>query len=121
MNDHEWWNDEKDILEERERNNDHGIGNLDNELVLDNASYHDNNEEYKENRCEFLRNPCQEPLVCKIRRFEIIKYSFRSAEKYLAINECEYAGFTRTKDDACHAYQEILRIMDKGWFVTRSE
>ncbi|GJT45083.1 hypothetical protein Tco_0953798 [Tanacetum coccineum] len=121
FNNHEGWNDEKDILEERERNDDHGIDNLDNDLVLDNASYHDNNEEYKENRCEFLRNPRQEPLVCEIRRFEIIKYSFRSAEKYLAINECEYAGFTRTKDDACHAYQEILRIMDKGWFVTRSE
>ncbi|GJU55214.1 hypothetical protein Tco_1228928 [Tanacetum coccineum] len=63
FNNHEGWNDEKDILEEREPNNDHGIDNLDNDLVRDNTSYHANKEEYEENRCELLGNTRQEPSV----------------------------------------------------------
>nr|GEW90707.1 VIER F-box protein 2 [Tanacetum cinerariifolium] len=121
FNNHEGRNDEKDIHEEIESNDDHGIGNLDNDLVWDNASYHANDEEYEEDRCEFLGNPCQKPLVCVIRRFENIKYSFGPAEKYISIKECEYDNLTKTKDYACHAYQEIYYIMDEGWFVTRVE
>nr|GEW49165.1 hypothetical protein [Tanacetum cinerariifolium] len=47
---------------------------LDYEL-LDNASYHANKkeEQYEEDRCELLGNPRQEPLVCKIGRFEVVK------------------------------------------------
>ncbi|GJS15115.1 hypothetical protein Tco_0409587 [Tanacetum coccineum] len=112
---------EETIKEEREPNDDHGIDNLNNDLVRDNASYHANNEEYKENRCELLGNPRQELTVCEIRRFEIIKYSFGPAEKYLAIKECEYDDLTRTEDDACHAYQEIFRIMDEGWTLLNEE
>ncbi|GKC28689.1 VIER F-box protein 2 [Tanacetum coccineum] len=70
------WNDEEDIHEEREPNNDHGIDNLDNDLVRDNTSYHTSKEEekYEEDRCELLGNPRQELSVCKIERFEVIKY-----------------------------------------------
>ncbi|GJX68607.1 hypothetical protein Tco_0304334 [Tanacetum coccineum] len=66
------------IHDERELNDDHDIGNLDNDLVRDNAPYHTNEKEelYEEGRCELLRNPCQEPPVCRIKRFEVIKYSF---------------------------------------------
>ncbi|GJT88595.1 hypothetical protein Tco_1070312 [Tanacetum coccineum] len=105
------------IQEEKELNDDHGIGNLDNDLVWDNASYHANedDEQYEEDRFELLGNPCQEPPVCKIRRFEVIKYSFGPAEKYIDIKECEYDDLTRTEEDACHAYQVIFRIMDEGW------
>ncbi|GJW06767.1 hypothetical protein Tco_1569190 [Tanacetum coccineum] len=106
-------NDEEDIHEEREPNDDRGIDNLDNHLVWDNASYHANDEEYEEDTCELLGNPFQESPVFKIRRFEIIKYSFGPIEKYIAIKECEYDDLTRTEYDACHAYQEIFCIMDK--------
>nr|GEU86758.1 hypothetical protein [Tanacetum cinerariifolium] len=87
----------------------------------DNASYHANVEEYEEDRCELLRNPYQEPSVCEIGRFGIIKYSFGPTKKYIAIEECEYDDLTRIKVDVCHAYQEIFRIMDEGWFVIRVE
>ncbi|GJS08917.1 hypothetical protein Tco_0365713 [Tanacetum coccineum] len=42
--------------EEREPNDDHGIGNLDYDLVRDNASYHTNDKEEQEDkdRCELL-------------------------------------------------------------------
>ncbi|GJV06693.1 hypothetical protein Tco_1344349 [Tanacetum coccineum] len=114
------WNDEEDIHEERQPNNDHGIDNFDNDLVRDNASYQASDEECEEDRCELLRNPHQEPSVCEIRRFKMIKYSFGPLEKYIAIKECEYDDLKRTEDDACHAYQQIFHIIDEGWFVTRA-
>ncbi|GKD95840.1 hypothetical protein Tco_1379737 [Tanacetum coccineum] len=121
FNNHEGRNNEEGILEERELNDDHGIDNLNNDLVRDNASYHANDVEYEEDRCELLGNSRQEPSVCKIKRFKVIMYSFESAEKYITIKEHEHDDWPITKEDACHDYQEIFRIMDEGWFVTRAE
>ncbi|GJU20933.1 hypothetical protein Tco_1154275 [Tanacetum coccineum] len=46
----------------------------------------ENEEEHEnEERCELFDNPRQETPVCKIRRFEMIKYSFRQDEEYVAI------------------------------------
>ncbi|GJV65825.1 hypothetical protein Tco_1476653 [Tanacetum coccineum] len=59
--------------------------------------------------------------VCNIRRFEMIKYSFRDDEEYVAVKEDKYDDLTSTSKDACRAYQEIFRIMDKVWMVTRTE
>ncbi|GJT05325.1 VIER F-box protein 2 [Tanacetum coccineum] len=86
------------------------------DATQDNASYHANKEEeqYEEDRCELLGNPCQEPPVCKIGRFEVIKYSFGPVEEYIAIKEYEYNDLTRTEEDACHDYHGIFRIMDEG-------
>ncbi|GJU86414.1 hypothetical protein Tco_1293960 [Tanacetum coccineum] len=53
--------------------------------------------------------------------FEMIKYSFGQDEVYVAIKEDEYDDFARTSEDACRAYQEIFRMMDEGWMVTRAE
>ncbi|GKB05642.1 hypothetical protein Tco_0833837 [Tanacetum coccineum] len=98
-------NDEEVIHEERKPNNEHAIGNFDYDLVRDNAPYHANEgeDQYKEDR------------------FEVIKYSFGLEKKYIAIKEYDYDDLTRTKEDACRAYQKIFRIMDEGWFVTRAE
>ncbi|GJS49977.1 hypothetical protein Tco_0600098, partial [Tanacetum coccineum] len=75
-------------------------------------------EQYEnEERCELFNNPHHETPVCKIRRFEMIKYSFGQDEEYVAIKECEYEDLTITNEDACRAYQEIFRSMDKGWMV----
>ncbi|GJV87878.1 hypothetical protein Tco_1531816 [Tanacetum coccineum] len=51
---------------------------------------------------------------CNIRRFKMIKYSFRGDEEYVAIKENEYDDFTNTSKEAIHAYQEIFRMMDEG-------
>ncbi|GJX59640.1 hypothetical protein Tco_0291030 [Tanacetum coccineum] len=53
--------------------------------------------------------------VCTIRRFEMIKYSFREDEEYVAIKEDEYEDLTNTSKEAIHAYQEIFRMIDEGW------
>ncbi|GJR37211.1 hypothetical protein Tco_1212895 [Tanacetum coccineum] len=68
-----------------------------------------------------IDDPTQEPPVGKIRRFEMIKYSFGQDKEYAAIKEHEYDDFTRANDDACHVYQEIFRNIDEGWLVTREE
>ncbi|GJZ45299.1 hypothetical protein Tco_0592895 [Tanacetum coccineum] len=68
-----------------------------------------NNEEI----CEMFND--HELPVCTIRRFEMIKYSFRQDEEYVAIKEDEYEDLMNTSKDACRAYQEIFRTMDEGW------
>ncbi|GJR77352.1 hypothetical protein Tco_0089717 [Tanacetum coccineum] len=62
-----------------------------------------------------------EPPVCTIQRFEMIKYSFGQGEEYVAIKEDEYDDLARTSNNACCTYQEIFRMMDEGWMVTRAE
>ncbi|GJU75932.1 hypothetical protein Tco_1273002 [Tanacetum coccineum] len=56
-----------------------------------------------------------ERLVCNIRRFEMIKYSFSEDEEYVAIKENKYDDLTSTSEEACRVYQEIFRNMDEGW------
>ncbi|GJY85361.1 hypothetical protein Tco_0499387 [Tanacetum coccineum] len=104
------WDDyENTTHNDTKGNNDdaNDIGNLNYDLVRDNASYHTNEEGEQDDkdRCKLLRNPHQELPVCEIRRFEMIKYSFGPVENYVAIKECEYNDLTRTEDDACHAYK----------------
>ncbi|GJW85013.1 hypothetical protein Tco_0158158 [Tanacetum coccineum] len=53
--------------------------------------------------------------VCYIRRFEMVKYSFRNDEEYVAIKENECDDLTNTSKEAIHAYQEIFRMMEEGW------
>ncbi|GKD49088.1 hypothetical protein Tco_1278064, partial [Tanacetum coccineum] len=79
---------------------------------------YENGQEDKE-RCELFND--HELPVCNIRRFEMIKYSFRDDEEYVAIKEDEYNDLTSTSKDACRAYQEIFCMMDEGWMVTRNE
>ncbi|GJS71742.1 hypothetical protein Tco_0704583 [Tanacetum coccineum] len=90
-------------------------------LIVGSGVSHYNNipkreEQHKEGWCNLFNDPSQEPPVCKNRRFEMIKYSFGHEEEYVAIKEYEYDELTRTNDDACHAYREIFRNIDEGWF-----
>ncbi|GJX43885.1 hypothetical protein Tco_0260561 [Tanacetum coccineum] len=84
-----------------------------------------NDEEHKDE--EIRKDTAHNTPVYKIRRFEMIKYSFGQDEEYVAIKECEYDDLTKTKEDACRAcrayraYQEIFHRMDEGWVVTRAE
>ncbi|GJR39777.1 hypothetical protein Tco_1215461 [Tanacetum coccineum] len=59
--------------------------------------------------------------VCQIKRYKMIKYSFNDEEEYVAVKEDEYDDLTLTSEEACRAYQEIFRMMDEGWMVTRTE
>ncbi|GKE80432.1 hypothetical protein Tco_1550432, partial [Tanacetum coccineum] len=57
----------------------------------------------------------------KAKRFEGIITLYKSNdEEYVAVKEDEYNDLTMTRRDACQAYQEIFRIIDEGWMVTRA-
>ncbi|GKD65972.1 hypothetical protein Tco_1308080 [Tanacetum coccineum] len=70
-----------------------------------------------EKRCEVFDD--HEWPVCYIRRFEMVKYSFRDDEEYVAIKENEYNDLPNTSKKAIHAYQEIFRMMDGVWMVSQ--
>ncbi|GKD55905.1 hypothetical protein Tco_1289292 [Tanacetum coccineum] len=85
-------------------------------------TYHDHDEienETHDERQELCK--AHELPICNIRRFKMIKYSFGQDEEYVAIKEDEYDDLARTSDDTCRAYQEIFRMIDEGWMVTRAE
>ncbi|GJY25792.1 hypothetical protein Tco_0400518 [Tanacetum coccineum] len=87
-------------------------------------TYHDHDEiEYENETHDERQELCEahELSVCNIRRFKMIKYSFRQDEEYVAVKEDEYDDLAKTSDDACRAYLEIFRMMDEGWMVTRAE
>ncbi|GKD16734.1 reverse transcriptase domain-containing protein [Tanacetum coccineum] len=52
-----------------------------------------------------------EPSNCKVRRFEVMKYSFNDDEEYITIKESEYLNHSK---DSLDAYQELLRLIDDG-------
>ncbi|GJS67939.1 putative reverse transcriptase domain-containing protein [Tanacetum coccineum] len=58
-------------------------------------------KEQQKGQCDLLYDPAQKPSVCKIRRFEMIKYSFGQEEEYIAVKEYGYDDLTRTNKDAC--------------------
>ncbi|GJR83165.1 hypothetical protein Tco_0153950 [Tanacetum coccineum] len=75
---------------------------------------HGDNE--REELCEV-----NELSVCNIRRYMMIKYSFNNDEEYVAVKDDEYDDLTITREEVCQAYQEIFRIVNEGWMVTRAE
>ncbi|GJV22693.1 hypothetical protein Tco_1375388 [Tanacetum coccineum] len=92
--------------------------------VYENTNHGHEKREYEmehenKERCELFDD--HERPVCTIRRFEMIKYSFGQDEEYVAVKENEYDDSTSTSENACQTYQEIFRMMDEGWMVTRAE
>nr|GEW09507.1 hypothetical protein [Tanacetum cinerariifolium] len=87
-------------------------------------TYHDHDDiEYENETHDERHELCEvhEFSVCNIRKFKIIKYSFRQDKEYDDVKEDEYNDLARTSDDAYQAYQEIFRMMDEVWMVTRAE
>ncbi|GKE03014.1 hypothetical protein Tco_1390997 [Tanacetum coccineum] len=109
------------MIDEDDESSNEGWRRWDN---FDNTN-HDNEEsknemEHKvEERCEVFYD--HERPICYIRRFEMVKYSFRDDEEYAAIKENEYDDLTNTRKEAIHVYHEIFCLMDEGWMVTRTE
>ncbi|GKG33988.1 hypothetical protein Tco_0434147, partial [Tanacetum coccineum] len=79
------------------------------------------NEDGENEEHELSDDATRELPVCQIRRLFMIKYSLGDEEKYAVVKEDEYDDFANTSEEACRAYQEISRMMDEGWMVTRDE
>nr|GEX60031.1 hypothetical protein [Tanacetum cinerariifolium] len=70
-------------------------------------TYHDHDEnETRDERQELCET--HELPVCSLRRFKMIKYSFRQDKEYVAIKEDKYDDLAKPSNDECRAYQEIF-------------
>ncbi|GKA28292.1 hypothetical protein Tco_0714460 [Tanacetum coccineum] len=78
----------------------------------DNTGY---TQDYLEHKKEH-----HDPSTCHVRRFEMIKYSLDADDEYVAIKENKCSEHSETNFDTCQAYQELFRIMDEGWLVTKA-
>ncbi|GJT84804.1 hypothetical protein Tco_1066521 [Tanacetum coccineum] len=65
-----------------------------------------------------MENLAHETSACKIRKFEMMKYTFEVDEEYVAIKEL--INHSETNVDARCAYRELFYKMDDGWLVTRA-
>ncbi|GJZ06260.1 hypothetical protein Tco_0540053 [Tanacetum coccineum] len=63
----------------------------------DDESHHEADQ--REELCEI-----HELSVCTIRRFEMIKYSFRQDDEYVVVKENKYDDLERPNEKACRAY-----------------
>ncbi|GJX12318.1 retrotransposon protein, putative, ty1-copia subclass [Tanacetum coccineum] len=66
----------------------------------------------------YMENLAYETSACKIRKFEMMKYTFEVDEEYVAIKEL--INHSETNEDARYAYRELFHKMDDGWLVTRA-
>nr|GEU48966.1 hypothetical protein [Tanacetum cinerariifolium] len=80
---------DRDIQDIKEPRNNHDMEDFESNMARNDAPYYSNEEKEQQNeeRCELFDDPAQDPPVCKIERFEVIKYSFGPAEKFIAIKK----------------------------------
>ncbi|GKA53668.1 hypothetical protein Tco_0746983 [Tanacetum coccineum] len=77
-------------------------------------NYDTSNAQDNQGHKERMDDPTLEPSICKIRRFEMMKYLFNADKEYIAIKESVYLNHSK---DSLDAYRELLRIIDEGWVV----
>ncbi|GKA79228.1 hypothetical protein Tco_0785824 [Tanacetum coccineum] len=68
----------------------------------------------------FTKNSVYDPSTCRVRRFEMIKYSFDADDEYVVIKEHECSERSETNIVTCQAYRELFRIMDEGWLMMKA-
>ncbi|GKD25135.1 hypothetical protein Tco_1231349 [Tanacetum coccineum] len=100
---------------------DDDIGDLDDYLIPQDASYYADKEEeiFKKRKSKLLGIPYEKLPTFKSEKFEVIKYSLGPAKEYVAIKEYEYDSWVQTEENMSDVYQEIFRKKDEGWSVTR--
>nr|GEU44829.1 hypothetical protein [Tanacetum cinerariifolium] len=58
---------------------------------------------------------------CKVENFEVIKYSVRDNEEFLAIRTRECNSWTQTVNGVSSIYRDIFSKKDNGWTVHRTK
>ncbi|GJU12773.1 hypothetical protein Tco_1135169 [Tanacetum coccineum] len=82
--------------------------------------YHDYDErEYENETHEEGHKICsiktREVPVCQIKRYKMIKYSFKDEEEYVTVKEVRINNLYSIGQRACRSYQEIFRMINEGW------
>ncbi|GJV65291.1 hypothetical protein Tco_1476119 [Tanacetum coccineum] len=122
------WANEKPWTDTRKNDGYCDGGNLHGAYIIGNSLHYQDYEWYEalmdcKMKEQALRNKAimEGLIMCNMRRFKMINYSFGRDEEYAAIKEDEYDDLVKTCDDACRAYQEIFRMIDERWMVTRAD
>ncbi|GJS60309.1 hypothetical protein Tco_0655093 [Tanacetum coccineum] len=111
------------IIQDRWKDDDDDIRDLDDYLIPNDASYYVDEEEerFKERKSKLLRIPYEKPPTFKSEKFEVINYSLGPNEEYAAIKEYECDIWVLTKENVSQVYQEIFQKKDEGWSLTRTK
>ncbi|GKA92428.1 hypothetical protein Tco_0814353 [Tanacetum coccineum] len=70
---------------------------------------------------ENINNEQPNEEVCRVDKFEVIKYTIRDNEEFLAIYTREYDSWARTVNGVSSIYHDIFRKKDDGWTVHRTK
>ncbi|GKB82868.1 hypothetical protein Tco_0949763 [Tanacetum coccineum] len=62
-----------------------------------------------------------DPTSTIIKKIRDRKTHFDADDEYVAIKERKHSDHSRTNVDACQDYQELFRIMDEGWLLTKAK
>ncbi|GJS94944.1 hypothetical protein Tco_0801912 [Tanacetum coccineum] len=87
---------------------------LRNKAIMEGLIREYENKTHKEGH-ELCVIETREVPVCQIKRYKMVKYSYKDEEEYVAVKEDEFDDLTITSEEACRAYQEIFQMMDEGW------
>ncbi|GJW64648.1 retrovirus-related pol polyprotein from transposon TNT 1-94 [Tanacetum coccineum] len=109
----------KEVQEDANHKEDHVvqrkcITSVRNDALINYDTSNAGNTQDNQGHEERMDDHTLESSVCKIRRFEMMNYSFNADEVYIAIKESEYLNHSR---DNLDAYRELLRIIDEGWVM----
>nr|GEW40137.1 hypothetical protein [Tanacetum cinerariifolium] len=88
-----------------------------NDEASNNSDVHEREEQHKK-RCNLFDDTAHNAPICKIKRFEMIKYSFGQKEEYVAIKECSLRFASRLAafcfKTSCVLLQSSLRFASKS-------
>ncbi|GJX60422.1 hypothetical protein Tco_0291812 [Tanacetum coccineum] len=88
---------------------------LRNKAIMEGFIKDDDDEE------ELCRSSLEPLVMHDTKDYEMTSIHLDNTEEYVAIKEDEYDNLARTSNNTCRTYQEIFRMMDEGWMVTRAE
>lgn len=92
-------------------------------LNKDDYSKFVNNEEEKftKRKCQLPGIAYRSPPTMILEKFEVIKYSLGTYEEYVAIKAVKCDQLTQSEENVAQLYENIFRMNDEGWDVTRTK
>ncbi|GJZ87684.1 hypothetical protein Tco_0659294 [Tanacetum coccineum] len=97
---------------------------------MDKNNHNENNRNtYKSSSMDLSGAPQSENInneqpnegVCRVDKFEVIKYTIRDNEEFLAICTHECDSWEQTVNEVSSIYHDIFRKKDEGWTVHRTK
>ncbi|GJW88164.1 hypothetical protein Tco_0163504 [Tanacetum coccineum] len=136
---HQWWEKgyDNDTLDYDEESSDNESNNGDHHPFFDHHQ-NDNNKGDENNQKErsdhfnrpenFVQNDAPQSYnnktnkgMCRMDKFEVIKYSVGDNEEFLGVRALKHNSWAKTVNEVSSIYLDIFHKKDKGWTVTRTK